>query len=61
MVRYGGTSVAAVSARTGWKSISAVAHKKVFVLNQDIASRWGPRLVLLMNTLSADVKSTVKK
>jgi len=56
-----GTSVAAVSARTGWKSISAVAKKKVFVLNQDIASRWGPRLVLLMDTLTADVKSTVKK
>ncbi|MGH3492897.1 MAG: hypothetical protein ACRDRL_16255 [Sciscionella sp.] len=30
--------------RPGWSSIDAVAKHHVFTLNDDIASRWGPRI-----------------
>jgi len=50
---------AAVAKRPGWSSISAVVHHHVVGLNDDIASRWGPRLGILMNDLTAGVKSVL--
>jgi iron complex transport system substrate-binding protein len=47
------------SLRTGFGSISAVKHHHVVGLNDDIASRWGPRLAILMNKLTAAVKVTL--
>ncbi len=49
----------AVAKRPGWSSISAVARGHVVGLNDDIASRWGPRLSVLMNDLTAGVKSVL--
>ncbi|HEV3266044.1 MAG TPA: ABC transporter substrate-binding protein [Acidimicrobiales bacterium] len=45
-----------VAARPGWSTLSAVANHRIVPLNDDIASRWGPRVV----TLLQDVANTVK-
>ncbi len=38
-------TAATVAARPGWGSIKAVARHHVVAVNDDIASRWGPRIV----------------
>ena len=40
-----GESLATVSARDGWDQIAAVQNGHVFAMDDDIASRWGPRVV----------------
>jgi iron complex transport system substrate-binding protein len=40
-----GQTPAQVAARPGWKTIAAVEHHRVVTVNQDVASRWGPRIV----------------
>ena len=44
-----------VAARPGYSVISAVQHHWVIGLNDDIASRWGPRVSVLMDDLPAAV------
>jgi len=46
--------------RTGFSRIAAVKDHEVIGLNDDVASRWGPRLSLLMNELTAAVKGALK-
>jgi iron complex transport system substrate-binding protein len=53
----GGQSLASVAARPGWSALTAVKDKHVIVLNADIASRWGPRIVQLLQTVATAVKS----
>jgi iron complex transport system substrate-binding protein len=53
----GGQSLASVVARPGWSALTAVKDKHVIVLNADIASRWGPRIVQLLQTVATAVKS----
>ncbi|MDE3009101.1 MAG: ABC transporter substrate-binding protein [Acidobacteriota bacterium] len=48
-----------VAARPGFSNVSAVMHNHVVGLSDDVASRWGPRLGLLMNQLTAAVKSVL--
>jgi iron complex transport system substrate-binding protein len=50
---------ASVAKRTGFSKVSAVENNNVVALNNDIASRWGPRLGVLMNQLTAVVKATL--
>jgi iron complex transport system substrate-binding protein len=50
---------ASVAKRPGFNKVSAVENKNVIELDDDIASRWGPRLGLLMNQLTAVVKTTL--
>jgi iron complex transport system substrate-binding protein len=38
-------SYATVAARPGWNTISAVQHHRVVGADDDVASRWGPRIV----------------
>ena len=38
-------TAATVSARPGWSTIAAVQHGRVVGVDDDIASRWGPRIV----------------
>jgi iron complex transport system substrate-binding protein len=45
-------SPATVAKRPGWASLSAVREGRVVALNDDIASRWGPRVVDLLRTVS---------
>ena len=40
-----GQSAKTVAARPGWANISAVKHRRVVNVDDDIASRWGPRVV----------------
>ena len=51
----GGQDAATVSRRPGWSVVSAVKDKHIILLNADIASRWGPRVVQLLHTVAASV------
>jgi len=53
----GGQDAATVSARPGWSVLTAVKDKHIVVLNADIASRWGPRIVQLLQSVAAAIKS----
>jgi iron complex transport system substrate-binding protein len=53
----GGQDAATVTARPGWSVLSAVKDKHIVVLNADIASRWGPRIALLLQAVAAAIKS----
>jgi len=53
-------SAATVAKRPGFSNVAAVKDGEVIGLNDDIASRWGPRLSLLMNQLTASVKGALK-
>ena len=44
---------ATVAARPGWSSLTAVKDGHIILLNDDIASRWGPRIVDLLHTVAA--------
>ena len=45
-----------VSARPGWSSIAAVKRGQVINVDDDIASRWGPRVVEFLRALAPHVK-----
>ncbi|MEW2383748.1 ABC transporter substrate-binding protein [Micromonospora sp. NPDC047707] len=40
-----------VKARPGWAAITAVKNNQVVALDDDVASRWGPRVVDLLRTI----------
>ncbi len=44
-----------VAARPGWDSLSAVRNGAVIALDDDIASRWGPRIVDLVTVIADSV------
>jgi iron complex transport system substrate-binding protein len=46
-----------VGSRPGWSSLAAVRAHHVILLNDDIASRWGPRLVDLLRTVLAGIRA----
>jgi iron complex transport system substrate-binding protein len=46
---------AAVGARAGWSTIKAVQNNGVVPLDDDIASRWGPRVVDLLRAVAGAV------
>jgi len=46
---------AAVAARPGWAGLAAVKAGRVIGLNDNIASRWGPRVVDLLRTVLAGI------
>ena len=46
-------SAATVKARPGWSSISAVKNGRVVAVDDDIASRWGPRIVDFARAIAA--------
>ena len=52
-----GESLATVSSRPGWGAIDAVAKARVTMLDADIASRWGPRVVDLYQSIAAGIPS----
>ena len=51
-----GQSLATVSARPGWSTTRAVRGRNVVRLDDDVASRWGPRVASLVQTVAAYVK-----
>jgi len=44
-----------VKARAGWSGITAVSKGQIVALDDDIASRWGPRIVDLAQTVADSV------
>jgi len=48
----GGVTASAVSHRPGWSTIRAVKNHAIYGLNDDAASRWGPRIVVLVREIS---------
>ena len=49
-------SYATVAARPGWSTIAAVQHHRVVSANDDVASRWGPRIVQFARTVARIAK-----
>jgi iron complex transport system substrate-binding protein len=52
-----GQSAATVSARPGWSTIAAVQNGNIVELDDDIASRWGPRVVDLVEQFAAAISA----
>ena len=48
----GGQTPAIVARRPGWAGLPAVQDHDIFGLNDDIASRWGPRLPALVDAIA---------
>lgn len=53
-----GESAETVAARPGWEALTAVANGNVIELDDDIASRWGPRVVEFVQTIADAVTAT---
>lgn len=51
----GGVTTHQVVTRKGWGTIRAVKAHAIFPLNDDAASRWGPRITVLMQQIATDV------
>jgi iron complex transport system substrate-binding protein len=56
----GGQTPAVVAARPGWTGLPAVKNHHVIGLNDDVASRWGPRLPDLVAEIAAAVQAASK-
>ena len=56
-----GASEKTVAARPGWSGVEAVKVDDVVGLNDDIASRWGPRLPQLVQEIAAAVEKAPAK
>jgi len=54
---YCGETAESVAARDGWGNLSAVQAGNVIEMNDDIASRWGPRTVDYLEQVAAAVDS----
>jgi iron complex transport system substrate-binding protein len=52
---YCGETADTVAARPGWDSLDAVANGGVIEMNDDVASRWGPRIVDYLQVAGAAV------
>jgi len=55
-----GVTAASVTARPGWEVLSAVQGGGIVELDDDVASRWGPRLVEFVQVLSDGVNAYLK-
>jgi len=53
----GGQTPAIVARRPGWADVPAVQDGDIFGLNDDIASRWGPRVPALVNAIASALAS----
>jgi len=52
----GGQAPAVVAKRPGWSAIPAVRDHEIVGLNDDVASRWGPRLPLLVAEIAQAIE-----
>jgi iron complex transport system substrate-binding protein len=51
-----GQSPKTVAARPGWSNVSAVRHQGVVAVSDDVASRWGPRIVQFAKAIAAGIR-----
>ena len=56
-----GQTVAKVDERAGWGTVAAVGGGGVLAVNDDIASRWGPRIVDFVRVVAAEIKRIAAK
>jgi iron complex transport system substrate-binding protein len=54
-----GESPETVAARPGWSSLKAVTNGNVIVVDEDISSRWGPRIVDYIEAIAAAMEKAV--
>ena len=52
-----GQSYATVAARPGWGTIKAVRNRRVVRADDDIASRWGPRIVSFVRAVATALRA----
>lgn len=52
-----GETAASVAARPGWDAIAAVQNGNVIEMDDDIASRWGPRIVDYIQLVATAIES----
>lgn len=57
--KYSKESNATVGARAGWSTMKAVTTGNIVELDDDIASRWGPRIVELVITVGAAISKAL--
>jgi iron complex transport system substrate-binding protein len=50
-----GMTAEKVAARPGWEEITAVKRRAVVELDDDVASRWGPRVVDLLRVVTSEL------
>jgi len=53
-----GTTPASVKARTGWNTIAAVRHGRIYRFDDDLVSRSGPRIVIGLRDLARIIHPT---
>ena len=49
-------TAATIAARPGWDAIAAVQNGNVIEMDDDLASRWGPRIVDYLDAVAAAVR-----
>ena len=54
-----GESPQTVAARPGWSALKAVTNGTVIVVDEDISSRWGPRIVDYVKSIAAAMNKAV--
>ncbi|MHB1130077.1 MAG: ABC transporter substrate-binding protein [Ilumatobacteraceae bacterium] len=57
--KYGNETAKTVGARAGWSGLKAVTAGNVIELDDDIASRWGPRLIELVKAVGAAISKAL--
>lgn len=55
-----GVTAASVADRPGWEVLSAVQGRGIIELDDDVAQRWGPRLVEFVQVISEGVNAYLK-
>ncbi len=51
-----GQSPKTVASRPGWSNVNAVRHQGVVAVSDDVASRWGPRIVQFAKAIAAGIR-----
>jgi iron complex transport system substrate-binding protein len=52
-------SAQTVAARPGWSNVSAVQQRRVVQVSDDVASRWGPRIVDFAKAVAAAARGSI--
>ncbi len=55
LAKDGGVTAHTVATRPGWGSIRSVTAHAIYPLNDDAASRWGPRITVVLQEIAHDV------
>ena len=53
--------LSSVAARPGWRAIVAVKSGQVVPVDDDVASRWGPRIIEFMRAVALHVQQLEKQ